>query len=261
MGAPQIRYEARTGIARLTIDQPAKFNAMAYDMWLSLPELVARADADPAVRIIELTGEGPKAFCAGADISQFGEKRNDPESVRAYEAAVRAGMQSLVDARKPSVAVIRGVCFGGGLALALCADLRLCDGAARFRIPAARLGLGYTYTNIEALSHKIGVVAAADLLLSARIVDAKDAERMGLVNKCWPENFDVEAGKYLSDMATNAPLTMAALKRAFAELAKPRAERNKPAVDALVQACFDSEDYREGQAAFAEKRTPDFKGK
>ncbi len=261
MSAPQIRYETSAGIARLTIDQPAKFNAMTYDMWLAMPDLVAKADADPSVRIIEVTGEGPKAFCAGADISQFGDKRSDPDSVKAYEDAVRGGMQSLVDSNKPSVAVIRGVCFGGGLALALCCDLRLCDGVSRFRIPAARLGLGYTYTNIEALAHKIGVGPASDLLLSARIVEAREAERLGIVNKCWTENFEGEAKKYLAEMATNAPMTLAAIKRAFVELAKPYAERNKPAVDAMVKACFESEDYREGQAAFAAKRPPVFNGR
>ena len=260
MSAPQIRYEADAGVARLTIDQPAKFNAMTFDMWLAMPALVERADADPAVRVIEVTGEGPKAFCAGADISQFGDKRNDPDSVKAYEAAVTAGMQSLIQARKPSVAVIRGVCFGGGLALALCCDLRLCDGVARFRIPAARLGLGYAYSNIDSLVHKIGVGPASDLLLSARIVDAKEAERLGIVNKCWPDNFDEEARSYLSNMATNAPLTLAAIKRAFVELARPVAERDKATVDAMVKACFESADYKEGQAAFAAKRTPDFKG-
>jgi enoyl-CoA hydratase/carnithine racemase len=261
MSAPGILYETRGGVARLTIDQPAKFNAMTFDMWLAMPELVARADADASVRVIEVTGEGPKAFCAGADISQFGDKRSDPDAVRAYENAVTAGMRALIDARKPSVAVIRGVCFGGGLALALCCDLRLCDGTARFRIPAARLGLGYAYTNIESLAHKIGVGPASDLLLSARIVDAREAERLGIANKCWPENFDTEAQAYLEAMASNAPLTLAAIKRAFVELARPYGERDKAAVDALVKACFESQDYKEGQAAFAAKRLPDFKGR
>ncbi len=261
MSAPQIRYDVEAGVARLTIDQPAKFNAMTFDMWLAMPGLVARADADENVRVIEVTGEGPKAFCAGADISQFGDKRNDPDSVKAYEAAVTAGMQSLIRARKPSVAVIRGVCFGGGLALALCCDLRLCDGGSRFRIPAARLGLGYAYSNIESLVHKIGVGPASDLLLSARIVDAREAERLGIVNKCWTDAFDDEARAYIKNMAENAPLTLVAIKRAFVELARPYAERDKAAADALVKACYGSADYKEGQAAFAAKRTPVFQGR
>jgi enoyl-CoA hydratase/carnithine racemase len=233
---------------------------MTFDMWLSLPALMEKADADPTVRVIEMTGAGAKAFCAGADISQFGEKRSDPESQRAYEKAVSSGMNALINARKPVVATIRGVCFGGGMALAMCCDLRVCDATARFRIPAARLGLGYGYSNIESLVHKIGVGPASDILLSARIVDAKDAERLGVVNICFAEEFEAKARDYVAAIATNAPLTMAAIKRAFAELAKPVAQRDKAAVDMMVKACFDSADYKEGQTAFAEKRAPNFRG-
>jgi len=261
MSPPGIDYAAREGAAILTLNQPSKHNAMTYDMWLAVPELVARAEADGAVRVIVVTGAGDRAFCAGADISQFGEKRTGEEAVKAYEQAVTAGMGALANAAKPTLARIRGYAFGGGLALALCCDLRIASDDARFRIPAARLGLGYAFSNVEALVHRIGLGPASDLLLSARVIDGEEAQRLGLVNKMWPgAEFDAQALAYIDAIAGNAPLTLRALKRALAETAKAPGDRDRAAVDALVAACFVSDDYKEGQAAFREKRAPRFTG-
>ncbi len=261
MSDANILYDVKNGAAVLTLNQPAKMNAMTFDMWSSVPGLIAQAEADRAVRVIVLTGAGEKAFCAGADISQFGEKRTGEEAVKAYEAAVTAGMSAVSNASKPVVARIRGYAFGGGLALALCCDLRLSTDGSRFRIPAARLGLGYAFSNVEALVHRIGLGPASDLLLSARIVDGTEGERLGLVNKMWAAaDFDAKADEYIGGIATNAPLTLKALKLALAETAKSKSERDRAAVDALVAACFTSADYKEGQAAFKEKRNPDFRG-
>jgi enoyl-CoA hydratase/carnithine racemase len=261
MSDANIEYHVSDGAAVLTLNQPSKMNAMTYDMWRSVPGLIATAEADASVRVIVLTGAGEKAFCAGADISQFGEKRTGEEAVKAYEMAVTAGMGAVSNASKPTVARISGYAFGGGLALALCCDLRIATDGSRFRIPAARLGLGYAFSNVEALVHRIGLGPASDLLLSARIVDGVEGERLGLVNKMWPApDFDEKAGEYIGGIATNAPLTLRALKLALSETAKPQADRDRAAVDALVAACFVSSDYKEGQAAFKEKRAPAFQG-
>jgi enoyl-CoA hydratase/carnithine racemase len=258
---PSVRYDAANGVARLTIDQPAKMNAMTFDMWRSVPELIKRAEDDHAVRVIVLEGAGDKAFCAGADISQFGEKRTGEEAVRAYDQAVAAGMAAVHDAAKPTVAVIRGICFGGGCALALTCDLRFATADSRFRVPAARLGLGYGFSNIRMMINKIGTAAVADILISARILDAADGERSGVIHRAWPrESFEAEIKAYLETVAANAPLTLAAIKRSLVELSKPEAEQDADAVDALVARCFDSADYKEGQKAFLEKRLPAFKG-
>jgi len=262
MSEPGIDYEAGKGVARLTINQPAKMNAMTFDMWSALPALIARAESDADVRVIVLTGAGDRAFCAGADISQFGEKRTGEDAVKAYELAVSGGMDAVADAKKPVVARIRGVAFGGGLALALCCDLRISSVDSRFRIPAARLGLGYAFANVEALVHRIGLGPTSDLLLSARIVDGAEAERLGLVNKTWSnDTFEAQAQSYIDAIASNAPLTLAALKKSLVETAKPHDQRDRKGADALVAECFRSEDYKEGQAAFKEKRVPDFKGR
>ena len=262
MHQPAIRYEASGGVARLTIDQPAKLNAMTYEMWASLPALVARAEQDESVRLIALTGEGERAFCAGADISQFGEKRSGDAAVEAYEVAVAAGNAALSSAAKPTVALIRGICFGGGFGLAMGCDLRIGAEGARFRVPAARLGLGYAYPGMSALVAKLGLGPVADIMLSARIVEAQEAQRLGVLNALWSaESFQEESHAYLARIAANAPLTLRAIKRALVELARPEAERDGAAVDALVAACFASADYREGQAAFRDKRDPVFLGR
>ncbi|WP_439575813.1 enoyl-CoA hydratase [Phreatobacter sp.] len=261
MTEPSVRYEAARGIARLTIDQPAKMNAMTYDMWASVPGLVRRAEADPDVRAIVLQGAGDKAFCAGADISQFGEKRTGEEAVKAYDRAVGAGMDAVLNAAKPTIALIRGICFGGGCALALTCDLRFATDDSRFRVPAARLGLGYGFDNIRMMIGKIGTAAVADILISARILSAADGERSGVIHRAHPrDSFDQETGAYLDMVAANAPLTLAAIKGALVQLARPEAEQDRTVVDALVAKCFDSADYKEGQKAFLEKRLPAFRG-
>jgi enoyl-CoA hydratase/carnithine racemase len=259
---PSIRYAARDGIASLVIDQPGKMNAMTYEMWSSLPGLVERAERDPDLRLITLRGEGGRAFCAGADISQFGEKRDSADAVAAYDKAVSKGNAALAGSTKPTVALISGICFGGGFGLAMCCDLRVAAAGSRFRVPAARLGLGYAFSNLEMLAHKLGVGPTADLLLSARTIDAAEAAAMGIVNAVFPtETFESEAQAYAARIAGNAPLTLKAIKAALVEMARPEAERDPHRVDSLVKACFSSEDYREGRAAFAEKREPVFRGR
>lgn len=257
-----IRYEASDGIARLVIDQADRLNAMTYEMWASLPGLVARAEANTHIRAIMVTGAGEGAFCAGADISQFGDKRAGEADTLRYDAAYLAGCAALVHAKKPAIAVIRGICFGGGFGLAMSCDIRLARDDARFRVPAARLGLGYAYEGVRMLVAKLGQGPASDLLLSARILDCEEALRMGIVNLRWSaEHFEAQTWDYLAGLGGNAPLTLHALKHALSELMRPESERDDAAVEASVAACFDSADYREGQRAFKEKREPVFTGR
>lgn len=261
MAQAHVSYEVEGHLARLVIRQPEKMNAMTYDMWAALPGLVAQADADSSVRAIVIEGEGEKAFCAGADISQFGERRTGAEASLAYDGAVSAGIHALVQAAKPSVAIIRGICFGGGFVLALACDIRIARSDARFRVPAARLGLGYSYGNVELMVSRLGRTAVADMLFSARILDAAEAARLAAVSRVLPiATFEADASAALSAIAENAPLTLAALKASMADLEKPERLRDPERARALTALCYSSADYAEGQAAFRDKRTPVFRG-
>ena len=257
-----LTYETAGNLARITIDRPAKLNALTYGMWTSLPDLVARAEAETGVRLIVLTGRGDRSFSAGADISEFADKRNAPAQVADYERCVARALDRITHASKPVLAIVRGLCFGGGLALALACDLRFASTDARFRIPAARLGLGYATAGIRTMVGRLGIGPSADLLLSARTIEAAEALRLGIVNRLFDSaSFEPLAEAALTEIAGNAPLTLQAVKRALSELARPEAERDFAAADRLVETCFESEDYREGQKAFRERRDPVFLGR
>ncbi|NNM73477.1 enoyl-CoA hydratase [Enterovirga aerilata] len=249
-------------LATITLDQPARHNAMSLAMWRELPERVEAAVADERVRAILVTGAGERAFCAGADISEFGENRSGPDAAAAYDRAVHAAIDALRTAAKPTIAAIRGICFGGGLEIALCCDLRIASAGARFRLPAARLGLGYAYEGVALLADRLGAGAAAEILFTAAILDAEEARRAGIVGRVFAEeSFASDAAAYAASVTRNAPLVLKALKLGLLEHAKPAGERDFALLQAAVSACSASEDYREGQAAFRERREPRFTGR
>jgi enoyl-CoA hydratase/carnithine racemase len=261
MSDARISATRTDGILSLTIDHMARRNAMTLGMWQDLARHCAEAAVDPAVRVVTLTGAGDQAFCAGADISQFGEKRSSADAVAEYDRAVAAANKGLATLGKPVIALVNGLCYGGGMGLAMACDVRLAVDTARFRIPAARLGLGYSYENVRLLALKLGVATVADILFTARVVDAREAAARGIVQATWPAaEFATKAAEYVRGIAGNAPLTIAAVKRALIEIAKPPGQADPEAVDALVRACFTSADYKEGQAAFKERRDPKFRG-
>ncbi|SAL44311.1 short chain enoyl-CoA hydratase [Caballeronia cordobensis] len=256
-----VRIERDGAIAHVVLSNPARYNAMSLAMWRGLADALDTLGADAAVRVIALRGDGERAFVSGADISEFGEQRNDPRGVALYDEAVARAQRTLADTPKPTLACIRGVCMGGGIGLALACDLRIAAADTRFRMPAARLGLGYALAGMERVVGQIGAAAATELFYLARTFDGAEALRMGLVHRAYaPDRFDDECARYLADIAGNAPLTLHAAKLAIREAQRPPDERDEAAVDRAVRACFDSNDYREGRAAFAEKRPPRFTG-
>ncbi|TVR06427.1 MAG: enoyl-CoA hydratase [Salinarimonadaceae bacterium] len=256
-----ILLDKREGIARLVLSNPRRKNALTLAMWRALPDLVRACEDDPEVRALILAGAGGD-FCSGADISEFRVNRADEAAARIYDVAVREANTALAEAGKPTVALVRGICYGGGVALALACDLRIAASDARFRIPAGRLGLGYSLSDIGLVAGAIGAAATADLVFSARVFDATDALRDGLVRMTFDTaEFDARAKDYVEAIAENAPLTLAAAKAALVELRKPDAARDPERVAAMVARCAASEDFAEGRAAFAEKRTPIFRGR
>ena len=250
------------GVGCLRLNQPEKHNAISYAMWVGIAEAMESFRGDDEVRVVVLSGEGGRAFSAGADISEFSGNRNTPEQVAAYDAASRAAYDAIMHHPKPVIARIEGYCVGGGLATALCADLRIATEDSRFGIPAAKLGVGYSYGGLRPLVDLVGPAHAKEILFTARRFTAPEALRMGLVNQVVPhDGIGAFVDEYARTIAANAPLTVQACKTVVAELVKDPAERDIALCERVVEACFASEDYKEGRTAFMEKRPPRFTGR
>ena len=260
-GTEKILAEIRDATGWLTINQPERRNAISLEMWEGIARAYA-AFADAAeVRSVVMTGAGDKAFTAGADISQFDKNRADAAAAERYGQISRQARQSMLDFRKPIVAMIRGFCMGGGLGIAMGADIRIASEGSTFGIPAARLGIAYDTGNLTRLVHLVGPAKAKEILFSGRRYTADQALAMGLVNDIVaPEALEQTVAELCGDMARNAPLSMEASKVTIDELLKPRADIDTAEIQALVDKCFNSDDYKEGRAAFMEKRSPVFVG-
>lgn len=249
------------GIGWIVFNNPARHNAVSLEMWQSLTQVLNAYASDPEVRVIILKGEGEKAFVAGADISQFKEKRSSPEAVEHYNTTADEASRALRGATKPTIAMIRGYCIGGGTGIAVSCDIRVAAEDAKFGVPAAKLGLGYRFDGIKRLADIVGPSFAAEIFYTGRQFSGQEAMQMGLVNRLVPVA-DLE--RYTLDLANtivnNAPLTIASVKRALLEYSKNPQERDLALCQKMVDACYVSDDYREGQTAFMEKRKPVFKG-
>jgi len=260
-GTDKLLVDVDGGVARVTFNQPEKRNALSVEMRAALPRVLSALQQNADVRVVVLTGAGTEAFVSGADISEFGAQRTAPEARRDYDRGAAEAGRAWLALEKPVIAMIRGYCMGGGLLTALQADVRIAAEDAQFGVPAARLGLGYGMGGVEALLEVVGAAWTAEILFSARRLDARLAERIGLVNRVVAaDRLEGEVGELARAIRDNAPLTVAACKAALREARREPGKRDAARVAALVEACFRSEDYREGQRAFAEKRRPKFSG-
>jgi enoyl-CoA hydratase/carnithine racemase len=261
-GTPKMIARKENGIGWMIFNQPEKRNAVSFAMWQAIPKIVADYEADPAVRVIILAGAGGKAFVSGADISEFEEKRGSEEAVKVYNAASDHASEVIATATKPTIAMITGLCIGGGLGLALNCDLRICGTDSTFAVPAARLGLGYRYPGLKRLVDVVGVSFAKEIFFTAGRFTAEDARIMGLVNRVVaPEEVESFTRQYAAKIVENAPLTVKAAKMAANAAVRDESKRDLAAIDKAVADCFGSEDYIEGRRAFMEKRKPQFRGK
>ncbi len=254
---------ARTegGVGYLVFNNPERHNAVSFEMWQAAGEILDDFAKNPTIRVVVLTGAGGKAFVSGADISKFEDERASEEAVRRYNATTDQVYTRVHAFPKPTIAMIRGYCIGGGLNLAICCDMRFCSENARFALPAAKLGLGYGYSGLKRFVDTVGPAFTKEIFFSARQYDAAEARAMGLVNRVVPDaDLEAQVREFADTIAANAPLTVNSVKFIVGEVLKDASERDLAKCAALVQACFASRDYVEGRRAFMEKRKPVFAG-
>lgn len=249
-------------IGWMIFNQPEKRNAISFDMWEAIPQILDDFGKDDTVRVIVLTGAGEQAFISGADISQFGEKRNNPETVKLYNSTADNATEVLATTGKPTIAMVRGYCLGGGVGVAASCDLRIAADDARFAVPAAKLGLGYRYVGVKRLVDLVGPSFAKEIFFTGRQFTTGEALAMGLINRGVPvAELEAKVREIAEGIAANAPLTISSIKLSIGEVMKPEVERDLEKVQAAVDACFASQDYIEGRTAFMEKRKPVFRGR
>lgn len=258
---PKMLAEVNDGIGWITFNAPEKRNAMSLDMWQGLGEILGKLQEEKSLRVLILKGAGDAAFVSGADISEFEDKRSSQRDRDAYEAAFDDALDKLANFAIPVVAMIRGYCIGGGLAIALNTDIRIATEQSKFGIPAAKLGLGYGFEAVKTLESIVGPSHAKDILFTARFLEAKEALSIGLVNFIvGSELLEQTVNEYANKIVTNAPLTIRAVKKTVGEVVKDPGQKNPAHIERMVNDCFLSADYQEGRRAFMEKRKPKFTG-
>ena len=254
------RKEGKVGY--LTFNNPERHNAVSLEMWEAASGFLEEFKNDKNIRVVVVTGAGGKAFISGADISKFEKERSTQEGVDRYNAAVDHANNAFYTFPKPTIAMIRGFCMGGGLGTAVVCDMRIASDDSQFGVPAAKLGVGYRFNGIRRLAEVVGPQFTAEIFYTGRRFTAQEALQMGLINRMLPAaDLEKYVMDYAATLAGNAPLTLAAVKRCLIELRKDPAERDLDLCQKMVEDCFASEDYIEGRNAFMENRKPAFQGK
>jgi enoyl-CoA hydratase len=257
-----LRVEKRGAVGWLVFDQPAKRNAINDAMWRGIAPAMAQLDADPGVRCVAFRGAGTQAFSAGADISEFESNRSKQDSVGEYDDLLDQVLHAIQDSPKPSLAMIHGFCLGGGLEIALACDLRYCGASAQFGIPAARLGIAYPVEGHKRLLETVGHARAREIMYLGRHYKADEALAMGLVQGVFADSeLESRVEAIVQTLCENAPLSILNTKTIIEEYVKSAGAPDAKRMQAAIERCARSEDYREGRLAFMEKRKPKFRGR
>lgn len=250
------------GVGVITFNNPDKRNAMSLEMWEGFGEALAALRDDDAVRVVILRGAGGRAFVSGADISQFEKVRHNAAASEQYAKRSAAQRALLADYPKPTIACIEGYCLGGGMQVAMLADIRLASQDSQFGIPAAKLGIAYGYDGLKHLVSLVGPSWARLLMYTGMRIDSAEALRIGLVERVFPQGeLWGETMAIAETIAQNAPLAIKAAKITIAQVLKDESARDMEAIKAIGNACMDSADFREGRQAFMQKRKPQFQGR
>ncbi|MAP93791.1 MAG: enoyl-CoA hydratase [Ponticaulis sp.] len=248
-------------IGWVMINNPARRNAMSRAMWDAMPRILDAFRERSDIRVLIFKGVGGKAFVSGADISEFEQQRSSPDAEAAYTAASQKAFGDIASFHLPTLAMIEGACVGGGLATALSCDMRIAARGSRFGIPAAKLGIGYPLSGIEALVALVGPAQARQLLYTAELVSGETALRIGLINELTePESLAERVSDIAGMIARNAPLSQKAAKTAIAHVLAGGDAASQDEVQAAIDRAMNSADIKEGHYAFLEKRAPNFTG-
>ena len=254
--------EKSDGIGWMTFNNPARRNATSLEMWEAIDVILKDFESDDKVRVIVMKGAGGKAFVAGADISEFKEKRNDAEAAERYAQASDGAKALMANLKKPLIAMINGFCLGGGLAVAMSADMRFAADDAQLGVPAGRLGIAYNFDALRRLVQLVGPAMANEIMFTARRLNAAEAQQAGLVNRVVPvDKLEETVTEIAKTISRNAPLSVNASKVTIKEVLKDESQRDLAKLAKISEDCFNSADYQEGRQAFMEKREPVFIGR
>jgi enoyl-CoA hydratase/carnithine racemase len=255
-----VRTSCNDGIGRLVFDNQDRRNTITAAMWRAIPQALRRLTDEEDARVIILSGGGEKDFSAGADISEFDTVRKDAATARVYEALNSAAFSAVRNCRVPTIALMRGICLGGGFGIAAACDLRIADESARFSIPAARLGIAYPADSMQDIVVGLGSQMAKVALFTAAPLSASKMIAAGfLLETVAADALEAEAHALAAAIAANAPLALHASKLAIRAVVEQDTDLLREA-EILGTETFDSQDYAEGRAAFAERRKPHFTG-
>jgi enoyl-CoA hydratase len=250
-------YEVRDGIGRITFNRPQARNSLTFGMYEQLAEICAGAGKDSSLKVLILTGAGDKVFASGTDINQFRAFKT-PQDAIDYESRIDRILGALEQCQVPTIAAINGVSAGGGAGIAACCDLRIGTKTAKFGFPIARtLGNCLSMSNLSRLSALIGAARLKEIIFTARLIEAEEAARLGLLNEVVDDLSALErrAGELARLIAGHAPLTLRSTKQALLRM-QPKVREDED----LILMCYQSRDFREGMDAFLNKRQPQWTG-
>ena len=249
------------GIGWMIFNNPARRNAMSLNMWSAVEAILDEFEKDNEIKVIVMKGAGEKAFVSGADISEFSERRKNADAAAEYARISEGARFRLNAVKKPLIAMIQGYCLGGGMAVAMAADMRFASHDSQFGIPAARLSIAYGFDGLHKLVHLVGPARASEIMFTARRLSPTEAQEIGLINRAVPiEDLEETVNDVANAICRNAPLSIAASKYTINQILTDKEDRNYSEIKRLSQLCFDSNDYKEGREAFMEKRSPVFTG-
>lgn len=250
-------------VGHLIFNNPDKLNAISLDMWEGMGTAMQQLEADAEVKVIVVSGAGEKAFIAGADVSKYEDERMGDNAQEHYAQTGWNSMMAMYNCSKTTIAAINGYCYGGGISVAVCCDLRIGSSTIQVAQPALRYGIGYRYKSLRLVTDIVGAAPTKELLLGGAVWDADDCLRKGFVSKVLPAGaeFNDYVKKTAERIAVGAPLTARQTKFSINTIVKDQDQRDLAKNEEMFLACYASDDYKEGIRAFAEKRKPVFTGK